>query len=247
MGSTWLALRIWQQINNILDAPQLKPDPPVRFMYPFVLTFRLALFVFSLIAVTACIPPNRKASAPRPAPASTPSQPPLNSGSSAAPSRETELNVDIPTSPSNEAVLIPKELAAKVVGVHDGDTITVIDRTRRQYKIRLSGIDAPELGQDFGRQAKKQLSDLVFGKDVVITHDKVDRWGRVVGKVMVGDQDVNLSMVAAGVAWHFKRYENEQPRSDRASYANAELNAKETRKGLWVQANPIPPWDFRGR
>ena len=85
-------------------------------------------------------------------------------------------------------------LLGRVVGVSDGDTITVIDDDQKTHKVRLSGIDAPEKAQAFGQQAKRQLSDWVFQKTVRVVHNKTDRYGRVVGKVMLDGEDVNLWM-----------------------------------------------------
>lgn len=144
-----------------------------------------------------------------------------------------------------ESVTSASVLAGRVVGVPDGDTITVLDNKNVQNKIRLSGIDAPESCQDFGRVAKKRMSDLVFGKNVTVFHDKVDRYGRIVGKVIVDGRDANLTMIEDGLAWHFKRYQNEQSQEDRVIYSEAEESARQDNKGLWLQPNAIAPWDFR--
>lgn len=160
---------------------------------------------------------------------------------------DTENDLDRTGEADGDVVLIPKELTAKVVGVHDGDTVTVLDDTKRRYKIRLSGIDAPELGQDFGRRSKENLSRLIFGRGVVITHNKIDRWKRIVGKITADGTDANLRQIEGGMAWHFKRYEKEQPAAERAAYANAEADARTSRRGLWIQPNPEPPWNKRRR
>jgi len=90
----------------------------------------------------------------------------------------------------------PQTIIGKVVGVSDGDTITVLDASKRQHKVRLDGIDAPESSQDFGSRAKQSLSDLVFGKTVTVLGSKKDRYGRTVGKVMLGDgKDINLEQI----------------------------------------------------
>ncbi len=137
------------------------------------------------------------------------------------------------------------ELIGKVVRVADGDTITVLDAELQQHKIRLSGIDAPELKQAFGRVSKRHLSDLVTAKHVTVEWDKHDRYGRIVGKVLVDGRDVNLQQVEAGLAWHFKRYEMEQPAADRVVYSAAEQQARAARRGLWAQGPTVPPWEFR--
>lgn len=136
-------------------------------------------------------------------------------------------------------------LQGKVVGISDGDTITVLDGNKTQHKIRLAGIDAPEKSQAFGERSKQHLSDLVFGKTVTVDWNKTDKYGRTIGKVIVNGQDANLRQVQAGMAWHYKQYEKEQSASDRSSYANSEANARALKVGLWRNATPTPPWDFR--
>jgi len=136
-------------------------------------------------------------------------------------------------------------IEGKVVGISDGDTITVLDGQKSEYKIRLAGIDAPEKSQPYGQQSKQHLSDVVFGKAVTVEWNKIDRYGRTIGKVLVQGKDANLRQVQAGMAWHYKAYEKEQSVPDRGDYAAAETKARTQRLGLWADANPIPPWDFR--
>lgn len=136
-------------------------------------------------------------------------------------------------------------LEGRVVGVADGDTITILDNNNTQYKIRLAGIDAPEKKQPFGNVSKKSLSDLVYGKQVTIDWNKQDRYGRTVGKVLVNGVDANLEQVRHGLAWFYKKYQNEQPLQDRLDYLHAQEGAETSKVGLWVEPNPVPPWDFR--
>ncbi len=136
-------------------------------------------------------------------------------------------------------------LNGRVVRVADGDTITVLDSSNTQHRIRLQGIDAPESHQAFGTQSKKNLSDLVFGKDVMVLYDKTDQYGRLVGKIMVNGQDVNLEQVKEGMAWHYKEYEREQSPEDRELYARAEDEARAQHRGLWQDPNPIEPSQYR--
>lgn len=138
-------------------------------------------------------------------------------------------------------------LTGRVVSITDGDTITVLDATNNQHKIRLAGIDAPEKKQPFGDASRQHLAQLAFGKAVLVVHNKKDRYGRTVGKVMAGDADANLAQIKAGLAWHYKAYEREQSPEDRAAYAEAELAARTARRGLWSEANPVPPWEWRHR
>ncbi len=137
------------------------------------------------------------------------------------------------------------DVTGRVVGITDGDTATVLDSSRTQYKVRLAGIDAPEKKQPFGQKSKEALSDCAYDKTATIVGDKLDRYGRLVGKVMVGDVDCNLRQINLGLAWHYKKYMKEQPESDRASYSRTEDSARGKRVGLWVEADPMPPWEWR--
>lgn len=137
-------------------------------------------------------------------------------------------------------------ITGRTVGVADGDTITVLDITNTQHKIRLAGIDAPEKSQPFGQRSKQSLSDLVFGRTVTVETDKVDKYRRKVGKVRTPEgTDANLEQVRRGLAWHYKDYQQEQSEADRATYAAAENIARGQRLGLWVDAQPVAPWDYR--
>jgi len=138
-----------------------------------------------------------------------------------------------------------RTLVGHVVGVTDGDTITILDATQTQYKIRLAGIDAPEKKQPFGNVSKKSLSDLVFDKVVSIQYSKEDRYGRIVGKVIINGTDANLEQVKRGLAWFYKKYQNEMPIDDRLDYLHAHETAEASGVGLWMESNAIAPWDFR--
>lgn len=136
-------------------------------------------------------------------------------------------------------------IQGKVVSVADGDTITVLDQSKTQHKVRLAGIDAPEKGMPFGQKSKDNVSKMVAGKQVTVETTKLDRYKRSVGKVFVDGQDANLAQVEAGFAWHYKDYQREQSKADRLAYAEAEQRAREARKGLWTERDPVPPWDWR--
>src|SRR5437870_12731823 len=136
-------------------------------------------------------------------------------------------------------------LTGRVVSVADGDTITLLDYENTQRRIRLSGIDAPELHQAFGAQSKKNLSDIVFDKDVTVVYEKTDQYGRLVGKILIDGRDINLEQVEAGMAWHYKEYQREQTAEDRALYAKAEDDARAAHRGLWIDPAPIQPSEFR--
>ena len=136
-------------------------------------------------------------------------------------------------------------LTGRVVRVTDGDTIVILDANNTQHKIRLQGIDSPERGQAFGAKSKENLSNMVAGKTVVVDYSKRDRYQRIVGKVLLDDQDVNLEQVQAGMAWHYKKYQGEQTIDDRIAYSDAELDARRQKRGLWIDVNPTPPWEYR--
>lgn len=136
-------------------------------------------------------------------------------------------------------------LLGKVIHVADGDTITILDATHTHHKIRLTGIDAPEKRQAFGNVSKESLAEQVAGRSVAVEWEKVDRYGRKVGKVLLGGLDCNLEQVKRGLAWHYKQYQREQSPADRKSYAAAEAEARGSKLGLWRDAAPLPPWEFR--
>jgi endonuclease YncB( thermonuclease family) len=136
-------------------------------------------------------------------------------------------------------------LVGKVVGITDGDTITVLDADKTEHKIRLMGIDAPEKKQDFGNESKKALSNYIYQKEITVEYKKQDRYKRKVGKIILGKQDICLQMIKDGMAWHYKDYEREQPKIDRDLYSQAELKAREEKKGLWQDSKAIAPSTFR--
>jgi endonuclease YncB( thermonuclease family) len=139
----------------------------------------------------------------------------------------------------------PARLHGRIVGVADGDTLTLLDAGKKQHKIRLDGIDAPEKGQPLGNRSKQSLSAVASGREAEAHCPKVDRYARRVCKVIVSGIDVGLDQISRGMAWHFKRYEREQSDQDRAAYAAAEAEARAVRRGLWRDPGPVPPWVWR--
>ncbi len=136
-------------------------------------------------------------------------------------------------------------LTGKVVKITDGDTLYVLDANYKEHKIRLAGIDAPERKQAYGLASRKHLLSIVAGKPVTVEYQKRDRYGRIVGKVLVDGIDVCLEQVKAVFAWHYKKYQHEQSAEDQRLYADAENKARSERLGLWRENNPNPPWEFR--
>lgn len=136
-------------------------------------------------------------------------------------------------------------LQGKVIGVADGDTVTLFDAQKNQHKIRLQGIDAPEKAQAFGNKSKQSLHEMVHGKEVFVDVQKKDKYGRSVGKILVNQTDACLEQIKRGMAWHYKQYANEQSPEDRDVYAQAESTARAQSLGLWKDKSPTPPWAFR--
>ena len=136
-------------------------------------------------------------------------------------------------------------LTGTVVGVSDGDTIKVLDSNKIEHKIRLMGIDAPEKSQAFGSASKQALSNYIYQREVTVEYKKKDRYQRILGKVILDKQDICLAMISNGMAWHYKDYEKEQSKIDRDLYSQAELNARNEKRGLWQDANPVAPSAFR--
>jgi len=136
-------------------------------------------------------------------------------------------------------LLAGETYTGKCVGVHDGDTISVM-KAGVAVKIRLEGIDCPELGQDFGTRAKQFTSGMVFGKDVQVKEYNLDMYGRMVARVYVEGKDLCLELVKVGLAWHYKRYSSDPVLAD------AEVEARKAKAGLWSMPNPVPPWGSIG-
>ena len=130
------------------------------------------------------------------------------------------------------AFAAPWVVEGRAVGISDGDTITVLDDSKNQHKVRIAGIDAPEKGQAFGERSKQNLSALVFEKNVEARCHKKDRYGREVCTVYVARRDVGLEQIRTGMAWHYKAYQHEQTTQERLVYRDEEENAKTRRIDL---------------
>jgi endonuclease YncB( thermonuclease family) len=126
----------------------------------------------------------------------------------------------------------------KVVGITDGDTVKVL-RDNQTVKVRLSGIDTPEMDQPFGKQSKRFISKLIFGKTVDVKDLGLDRYKRTLGYITEGSTEVNEAIVAAGLAWHYVKYSDDQ------KLAEAEKKARAAKRGLWADPESMPPWDWR--
>jgi endonuclease YncB( thermonuclease family) len=146
------------------------------------------------------------------------------------------------------------QLDCRVVAISDGDTLTCLTAEKRQEKIRLRGIDAPERKQPWGEHSRQHLAALAHGKPVVIDWQKRDRWKRIIGTVWVEPADcpgcgptldAGRAQLAAGMAWWFKRYASDQPLQERHSYEFEEAEARARRVGLWADPQQPPPWEWR--
>jgi endonuclease YncB( thermonuclease family) len=144
-----------------------------------------------------------------------------------------------------QAVAVAETLTGRVVRVADGDTLFVLDADNIQHEIRLQWIDAPERGQAYSAKSREHLAELVAGKPVVVEYDQHDHYQRILGKVSLDNQDINLEQIRAGLAWHYKKYEREQTTAERVSYSDAEREARKVRRGLWKDPYPLAPWDYR--
>jgi endonuclease YncB( thermonuclease family) len=131
------------------------------------------------------------------------------------------------------------DVTGKVVSVHDGDTLTVLV-DRRQVRVRLIDIDAPELRQPFGTRSRQSLSNLCFGKMASLDVRGHDRYNRTLARVSCAGADANAEQVRRGYAWTFVRY----ARADSPLFA-LEKEARTAHRGLWQDPYPIAPWEWR--
>ncbi len=133
------------------------------------------------------------------------------------------------------------QLSGVIVGITDGDTIVMVDGQDQQFKIRLADIDAPERRQPFYQKSRQMLAEMAFRKNAVVTVVDTDRYGRLVGRVVVGDLDVNAAMIRLGGAWVYRKYLREPALLD------VEQVARTARLGLWSlpEAERVPPWEWR--
>jgi len=120
----------------------------------------------------------------------------------------------------------------------------VLTAEKQQIRVRLAFIDAPEKGQPFGQRAKQALSKLVFGKEVELRLHTIDRYGRLVARVLVAGQDVSLELLKAGLCWVYERYIAQAALDIEVSYRAAQALAQSDQLGLWQDPDPVPPWEW---
>lgn len=126
-----------------------------------------------------------------------------------------------------------------VIGISDGDTVTVLNDQKQPVKIRLTEIDAPEKAQAFGEKSKQSLSEICFKKSATVENKGTDRYKRTLGRITCEGIDANAEQVRRGMAWAYRQYLTDPTISD------LEATAKENQTGLWADENPLPPWNFR--
>jgi micrococcal nuclease len=133
------------------------------------------------------------------------------------------------------------KLTAKVVGIKDGDTVVVLDSINNQTTLRLAEVDCPEKNQPFGTKAKQFISDQIYLKTIKYVVTDTDRYGRNIAKIYYDTDNKYLTaeIIKAGLGWHYKRY------STSKELASFEDNAKKNKIGLWIDNNPIAPWEWR--
>jgi endonuclease YncB( thermonuclease family) len=140
-----------------------------------------------------------------------------------------------------------QSLTATVVSVADGDTITVLDSHRVKHQVHLLAIDAPEKGQPFADASEENLRKLILGKVVLIEYKAIYEEGHISGKVSLQGKDINVEQLRAGLAWLVAFADMDLSKSDYDKYFAAAKAAELTEKGLWKDANPTPPWEFKSR
>lgn len=133
---------------------------------------------------------------------------------------------------------------ALAVSIHDGDTIT-LQTAIDNKKIRLTGIDAPELKQPFGAESRDALKQDILNQTVTVDTNKQDKYGRSVGKIILNGEDINLKQVSRGMAWVYTDYLKELTNEDQQLYLAAQMSAQEALSGLWKEESPLAPWTFR--
>ena len=132
------------------------------------------------------------------------------------------------------------DFSGRVVRVADGDTVSVLDPSNTQHKVRLFGIDTPERDQPHGKASSRALAKLVDEKTVGVVIVETDRYGRTVGTLYLRDVNINLTMVENGDAWWYRHYAPHEHR-----LAESEQQAREAGRGLWANPDPVPPWKWR--
>lgn len=138
------------------------------------------------------------------------------------------------------SVSADNSVTGKVIKIIDGDTYDILTENTETLRVRMEGIDAPERGMAFYRVSKNYLGELCFGQTIKIVQTDTDQYGRAVAWGFLPDgRELGHEMIKAGMAWHFKKYNSDK------DLALLENEAREAKRGLWRDANPIAPWELR--
>jgi micrococcal nuclease len=183
------------------------------------------------------------AAPPRPAPLQQPApiRSPAPHSAKPLPSASASAETTAVEKPAEPKQVEAGWVVARVVAIHDGDTVSVLTDSKIMMKIRVHGIDAPESKQAFGNVAKSRAAALVMGTMVAFNPASKDRYGRTVSKITLPDgSDFGKIMIREGLAWHYLQYAKDEP-----EYAKAEAFARETKRGLWSEGTQTPPWEWR--
>jgi endonuclease YncB( thermonuclease family) len=138
-------------------------------------------------------------------------------------------------------------IQALVLDVVDGDTLQIVDTSRKVTWVRLAGVDAPELSQSFGQASKLSLSAMVNGDYVSVHVQRVDARGLTYGRVVLRGYDINLAQLRKGMAWFDAANPGDAPAADAAIYRDMESKAQAAGVGLWSESAPVAPWTFKAR
>ena len=130
-------------------------------------------------------------------------------------------------------------ISGRVLEVYDGDTLTILTPSHK-FRVRLFGIDAPEVLQEYGIQSRDLLRDLILGQNVTVEVINVDQYGRAVAVIRKDLLEINTERVRSGAAWHYHQYA-----AGEKELAEAQQEAKNAKAGLWQKSHPVPPWEYR--
>ncbi len=131
-------------------------------------------------------------------------------------------------------------VSGKVIAIIDGDTYDILLQDNKTVRVRMEGIDAPERGMPYYQKSKKYLSDLCYGKHIKIKITGVDDYKRILAYSYLEDgRELSQEMIKAGLAWHYKKYNSDK------TLSYLEKKARNQKKGLWSEKNPMPPWTNR--
>jgi endonuclease YncB( thermonuclease family) len=155
--------------------------------------------------------------------------------------RAARILLAIPLLVATLARALATTLRGEVIGIADGDTLTLLTPERQQVRIRLAEVDTPERRQPWGNRARQALAELVFRRPVAVEVVDVDRYGRTVGWVFRGRLNINAEMIRQGHAWVYRRYLQDP------TLLRLEAEARRQRRGLWSlpEAQRVPPWEWR--